>query len=161
MRCPWCGQDDDRVVDSRPAEDAASVRRRRECGACGRRFTTFERAEDVRLLVLKRDGATEPFSRDKLGSGIRKAVAGRPVSSYDVEQMLDRIHARLRKRGPQVTTQMIGAEVLTALRKTDEVAYMRFASVHKDFQGVTDFERELGDLQKREAAKLRRRQARD
>lgn len=157
MRCPWCDTDKDRVVDSRPADGGGAIRRRRECLACGRRFTTFERIEDVGLVVVKRDGSREPFDRRKIAAGIQKAVAGRPVEPGQIEQMVDRIEMRLRRKGPDVTSRQVGAEVLAALQRTDEVAYVRFASVYKDFQGITDFERELGMLlEKKEPAKRRR-----
>jgi transcriptional repressor NrdR len=158
MRCPWCRADDDRVVDSRPADDGGAIRRRRVCRACGRRFTTYERIEDVGLLVTKRDGTTEPFDRGKLESGIHKAFAGRPISPIQVQQMVERIEGRIRRKGPTVTSRQVGAEVLTALQRADEVAYMRYASVYKDFQGTADFERELGLLlEKKEPAKRRSR----
>jgi transcriptional repressor NrdR len=157
MRCPWCDADEDRVVDSRPADGGASIRRRRECGACGRRYTTFERIEEVGLMVLKRDGSKEPFSRDKLADGIRNALADRPVTPAEVEDMVDRIQVRLRRRGPEVSSQLVGGEVLAALRKADEVAYLRFASVYKDFEAAADFERELVSLQKKVPAKRRSR----
>jgi transcriptional repressor NrdR len=157
MRCPWCDADEDRVVDSRPADGGASIRRRRECGACGRRYSTFERIEEVGLMVLKRDGSKEPFSRDKLADGIRNALADRPVTPAEVEDMVDRIQVRLRRRGPEVSSQLVGGEVLAALRKADEVAYLRFASVYKDFEGAADFERELVSLQKKVPAKRRSR----
>jgi transcriptional repressor NrdR len=153
MRCPWCGADDDRVVDSRPADGGSSIRRRRACGACGRRFSTYERVERVGLMVRKRDGATEPFERDKVAAGIGKATKNRPVSPNELEEVVDRIEGRLRRKGPQVTSEQVGIEVLQQLRKLDEVAYLRFASVYKDFQELTDFERELGSLLKREPAK--------
>jgi len=156
MRCPWCDADDDRVVDSRPAERGAAIRRRRECGACSRRYTTFERIEDVGLVVLKRDGSKEPFDREKLAGSIRKALADRQVTPTEVEIMLDRIQTRLRRRGPEIASSLVGQEVLAALRRTDEVAYLRFASVYKEFEGVADFERELVSLQKKEPAKRRR-----
>ena len=143
MRCPWCSADDDKVVDSRPSEAGDAIRRRRECVACGRRFTTYERVEDVGVVVRKRDGGKEPFDRDKLEAGIRKALSSRPVTNLAIDQMVGRIETRLRKKGPEVTSQQIGIEVLSALRKTDEVAYLRYASVYKDFEGVEDFEREL------------------
>jgi transcriptional repressor NrdR len=156
MRCPWCDADEDRVVDSRPADGGAVIRRRRECGACSRRFTTFERVEDVGLVVVKRDRSREPFDREKLAGSIRKALADRPVASAEVEVMVDRIQSRLRRRGPEIASSLIGQEVLAALRRTDEVAYLRFASVYKEFEGVADFERELVSLQKKEPAKRRR-----
>ena len=156
MRCPWCDADDDRVVDSRPAERGAAIRRRRECSACSRRFTTFERIEEVGLVVVKRDGSKEPFDREKLAGSIRKALADRPVTSTEVEIMLDRIQGRLRRRGPEIASSLLGQEVLAALRRTDEVAYLRFASVYKEFEDVADFERELVSLQKKVPAKRRR-----
>jgi transcriptional repressor NrdR len=158
MRCPWCDADHDRVVDSRPADAGGSIRRRRQCLACGRRFTTYERIEGVGLVVTKRDGSTEIFDRDKLEAGIRKALAGRPTSNPQIEQMVDRIEQRIRRKGPDVSSRQLGAEVLSALKRTDEVAYLRYASVYKDFQGIPDFERELGLLgEKREPAKRRSR----
>jgi transcriptional repressor NrdR len=143
MRCPWCNADDDKVVDSRPADESAAIRRRRECLACGRRFTTYERIEEVGLVVRKRDGTKEPFDRDKLEAGIRKALSSRPVTNLAIDQMVARIETRLRRKGPEIRSQQIGLEVLAALRKTDQVAYLRYASVYKDFEGVEDFEREL------------------
>ncbi len=158
MRCPWCDADDDRVVDSRPADTGGAIRRRRECAACGRRFTTYERIEEVGLVVRKRDGLKEPFDRDKVEAGIRKALAGRPVPNLQIDQMVDRIELRLRRKGPEVTTRQVGTEVLATLQRVDEVAYLRFASVYKDFQGITDFERELDlMLEKKEPAKRRSR----
>ena len=155
MRCPWCDADEDRVIDSRPADGGEAIRRRRECAACTRRYTTFERIEDVGLVVVKRDGSKDPFSRDKLAAGIRNALADRPVMPTEVEDMVERIQARLRRRGPEVSSQVVGGEVLAALRKTDEVAYLRFASVYKDFEGAADFQRELVSLQKKVPAKRR------
>jgi len=156
MRCPWCDADDDRVVDSRPADGGAAIRRRRECAACSRRYTTFERIEDVGLVVVKRDGTREPFDRDKLATSIGKALTDRPVTAAEVGIMVDRIQGRLRRRGPEVASSVVGQEVLAALRRADEVAYLRFASVYKEFEGVADFERELDSLQKKEPAKRRR-----
>jgi transcriptional repressor NrdR len=146
MRCVWCGNPDTRVVDSRPSEDGQAIRRRRECPACGRRFTTFERAEGLRLTVIKRDGGREPYDRAKVVGGVVKAIKNRPVSEEEVQRLASRVEEKLRRRGPEVTTQEVGLEVLSALRGIDEVAYMRFASVYKDFQELTDFERELGLL---------------
>jgi transcriptional repressor NrdR len=146
MRCPWCEHDEDRVVDSRPAEGGLAVRRRRECVSCGRRFSTFERVEELGLMVVKRDGIREPYDRDKLLSGLHKSLANRPVSVEQVDKLADRVGKRLRRRGPEVTSQQVGFEVLAGLKRLDQVAYMRFASVYKDFQEITDFERELGIL---------------
>jgi transcriptional repressor NrdR len=153
MRCPWCVHDEDRVVDSRAADGGASIRRRRECGHCGRRFTTYERLEEVGILVVKRDGHKEPFDREKVTSGVHKAIKNRPVSEEQVEALARSVEDELRKKGPVVTSQEVGLATLSALRSLDDVAYLRFASVYKDFQEVTDFERELGLLlQKREPA---------
>ncbi len=140
-------------MDSRTAEAGASIRRRRECLGCHRRFTTFERTESVALTVVKRDGAKQSFDRAKIASGIHKAIKNRPVTEAQVEQLVDRVEEKLRRKGPAVTSQEVGLEVLDVLRKLDDVAYLRFASVYKDFQELTDFERELGLLlQKRDAA---------
>lgn len=142
-------------MDSRPAEQGAAIRRRRECLSCGRRFTTFERMEDVGLVVMKRDGSRESYLREKVVAGIRKAIVNRPVTEEQVAQMADRVEERLRRRGPQVTSQQVGLEVLSQLARLDQVAYVRFASVYRDFQEITDFEREVGTLQKKAPAKPR------
>jgi transcriptional repressor NrdR len=156
MRCPWCGNADDKVVDSRTSEGGAAIRRRRECLRCGRRFTTFERVQQAGLSVVKRDGAKEPFDREKIVAGLAKATTNRPVDDEQILRLAERVEAKLRPKGPLVTTQEVGIEVLSHLRKLDDVAYMRFASVYKDFQELTDFERELGMLlQKRDDARRR------
>ena len=156
MRCPWCGRDDDRVIDSRSVEEGEAVRRRRECASCHRRYTTFERVEELGLSVIKRDGTKEPYRRDKIVAGIEKSLTNRPVTAEQVAAAATRVETRLRRKGPHVTSQDVGLEVLAELKKLDKVAYMRFASVYKDFQEITDFERELGLLlQKREPAKRR------
>jgi transcriptional repressor NrdR len=161
VRCPWCGHPDDKVVDSRSSDGGAAIRRRRECLRCGRRFTTFERAEGISLSVVKRDGAKEPFDRGKVAVGVMKAIKNRPVTEEQVDGLVDRVEEKLRRKGPLVTTQEVGLEVLALLRRLDDVAYLRFASVYKDFQELTDFERELGLLlQKREEAAASRRGAR-
>jgi len=153
MRCPWCGHEQDRVVDSRTTESGAAVRRRRQCLSCSRRFTTFERMEVVGLTVIKRDGAKEAFDRAKLVAGVAKAIKNRPVTEQQVANLADRVEEKLRRRGPAVTTQEVGLEVLGQLRRLDDVAYLRFASVYRDFQELTDFEREVGILlQKRDTA---------
>jgi len=158
MRCPWCGADDDRVVDSRMADAGEAIRRRRHCEACGRRFTTYERIEDVGLVLLKRDGSREPWDREKLEAGIRKALTGRPVTNLQIDQMLDRIQTRVRKKGPEVASSAVGAAALVAMQKIDEVGYLRYASVYKDFQAAGDFERELGLLLEKKVPAKRRRQ---
>jgi transcriptional repressor NrdR len=153
VRCPWCDHKDDKVVDSRPAENGSAIRRRRQCLSCERRYTTFERVEQLGLWVIKRNGTREPYERDKILSGIRKAIVNRPVTEEQVAQLIERVEDRLRRKGPEVASQQVGVEVLAQLAKLDQVAYMRFASVYKDFQGIIDFERELVVLQKREPAK--------
>ena len=157
MRCPWCGRTQDKVVDSRSAERGEAIRRRRECLNCGRRFTTYERVEQLGLVVTKRDGTTEPWDRDKMLSGIRKALVNRPVTEEQVTAMVSKIEERLRRKGPVITSQQIGLEVLSNLQKLDQVAYVRFASVYKDFQEIGDFERELGLLLQKKDAKARSR----
>ena len=147
---------EDRVVDSRPAEGGDAIRRRRQCLSCGRRFTSYERVEQAALIVVKRNGTREPWTRAKLVDGLRKALANRPVTSEQLDKVVSRIETRLRRKGPEVTSQQIGVEVLQNLQKLDQVAYVRFASVYKDFQEVGDFERELGLLlEKRAPAKHR------
>lgn len=157
MRCLWCEADNDRVVDSRLVEQGHAVRRRRECRSCGKRFSTFERIDDAGLVVIKRDGSKEAYDRNKVVLGLRAAIGNRPVDAEQIERTADRVEERLRRKGPEVTTDQVGVEVLARLAKLDEVAYMRFASVYKDFQELTDFERELGLLQKKDrAAKTRK-----
>lgn len=157
MRCPWCGHAEDKVVDSRPAERNEAIRRRRECLSCGRRFTTYERVEQVALSVLKRDGTMEPFDRDKMAAGIRKALVNRPVGEEQLASLLSKIEARLRRKGPEITSQQIGLEILSSLQKLDQVAYLRFASVYKDFQQASDFEREMGILLQKKESRARKR----
>jgi transcriptional repressor NrdR len=147
---------EDRVVDSRPAEGGDAIRRRRQCLSCGRRFTSYERVEQAALIVVKRDGTREPWTRGKLVDGLRKALANRPVTSEQLDKVVSRIETRLRRKGPEVTSQQIGVEVLQNLQKLDQVAYVRFASVYKDFQEVGDFERELGLLLEKRAPAKRR-----
>jgi transcriptional repressor NrdR len=156
MRCPVCGHEEDRVVDSRTAEDGRAIRRRRECEACGNRFTTYERIEQSPLLVLKRGGAREPFDRTKLIAGIRQACKNRPVSPESMEALVDDVVEWVRGTGSGVVPSAdLGREILERLRGLDEVAYLRFASVYKDFKELTDFERELGLLQKKVPPKQR------
>jgi transcriptional repressor NrdR len=142
------------VVDSRSADGGSAIRRRRECLSCRRRFTTYERLEQVGLVVVKRDGHKEPFDRAKVIAGVAKAIKNRPVTDEQVESLAASAEDELRRKGPIVTSQEVGLEILGLLRALDDVAYLRFASVYKDFQEVTDFERELGLLlQKREPAR--------
>jgi len=132
------------------SDDARSIRRRRECEGCGQRFTTYERIEEVPLLVRKRLDETEPFNKEKVISGVRKACKNRPVSEEDMEKLADDLVESIKEQGVgEVQSADIGKEILERLRVLDEVAYLRFASVYKDFQELTDFERELGLLQKK------------
>ena len=149
MRCPACSSPDDKVVDSRTADDGAAIRRRRECLACGRRFTTYERLEEAPLVVLKRSGGREPFRRAKLQAGVLAAAKNRPVTAAQVEALAADVEEVLRLEGPELPSARIGAVVLDRLRALDEVAYLRFASVYKGFEGPGDFEREVGLLTKR------------
>jgi transcriptional repressor NrdR len=155
MRCPSCGEDQDRVVDSRAADAGASVRRRRECQQCGMRYTTFERVEFPELTVRKRSGATEPFDRGKVREGIARAAKGR-VEGEALDRALAAVETALRSNGSrEVTTEQVGLAVLAQLRELDDVAYVRFASVYKDFQGPEDFEKELKSLRKEAPPKTR------
>ena len=149
MRCPSCGNEDTRVVDSRPADGGDAIRRRRECERCEHRFTTYERREP-QLMVRKRSGRLEPFSGLKLASGLSAALADRDVSGSEVQALVAEVESALRAVGPQVSSEEIGHEVLERLRDLDEVAYLRFASVYKDFQDAADFEKEMAELESAE-----------
>jgi transcriptional repressor NrdR len=155
MRCPFCQADDDKVVDSRPADDGVAVRRRRECLACGRRFSTPERVVELPLIVVKRSGQKEPFEREKLQSGIDRAVHGSAVDHAAVEALAAQIEDEVRSEGAEVTSERLGLAVLERLRVLDPVSYLRFASVYKGFEAVSDFEREVGELSKTTAPKRR------
>ncbi|MFH1105549.1 MAG: transcriptional regulator NrdR [Actinomycetota bacterium] len=146
MRCAFCGAEDTRVVDSRPAEGGATIRRRRSCEQCGNRFTTYERREAA-LMVRKRDGRIEPFSADKIRAGVANAVADRDIPAGALDSLVAQVEAFAEDHGPEVTTEEIGRHVLEALRKMDEVAYLRFASVYKEFEGARDFEREMAAME--------------
>lgn len=155
MRCPTCGADDDRVVDSRPSQDGEAIRRRRECRGCGARFTTFERVELPELLVRKRSGDVLPFSRTKVLDGMSRAAKGR-VATEALERAATEVESALRALGlREVTSEQVGLQVLSQLRELDPVAYVRFASVYKDFQGPEDFEKELSSLRKEAPPKAR------
>jgi len=148
MRCPECGQDQDRVVDSRPQPDGDAIRRRRECGSCGARFTTFERIERPPLLVRKRSGAIVPFESSRVLDGMARAAKDRIGRSVLEQTALD-IERTLRGAGRrEVTSEQVGLQVLSRLRDLDEVTYVRYASVYKDFQRPEDFEEELSELRK-------------
>ncbi len=155
MRCPTCSSFEDRVVDSRLADDGGAIRRRRECATCGRRFTTFERIEEAALMVVKRSGDREPFERSKVVVGVRAATKNRPVSDEALDALAGEVEEAMRLLGPEPTSQQIGVAVLDRLRRLDEVAYLRFASVYKGFEDVGDFEREVGLLSKATEPKRR------
>ena len=157
VRCPACGSFDDKVVDSRQADDGSSIRRRRACVDCGRRFTTFERVEEVPLVVVKRDGTREPFDREKVASGVRLAAKGRPIEAGGgdaLESLITAVEDAVRVEGGlEVTSETVGRTVLERLREADAVAAIRFASVYLGFDDVSDFEREVTLLSKRTAPK--------
>lgn len=146
MRCPACGGLRDKVVDSRQATDGATIRRRRECEGCGRRFTTFERLEEVPLMVRKRSGELEPFDASKVAAGVSAACKSRPVDPDQIAELVGGVEDALRSHGREADTDTVGLEVLTRLRALDEVAAVRFASVYKSFDTVGDFEREINLL---------------
>lgn len=155
VRCPFCSADDDRVVDSRLAEDGVAIRRRRECANCSQRYTTFERIEEISLFVVKRSGEREPFAREKILSGVRSAAKNRPVDDQVLEGLVLGIEESMRLLNRDVTSEEVGMATLEALRDIDEVAYVRFASVYKGFEGTEDFAREIGMLVKTTAPKQR------
>ena len=144
MHCPYCRHTDSRVVDSRVTDDGASIRRRRQCPECSRRFTTVETAS---LTVVKRSGATEPFSRAKVLAGVRKACQGRPVSEDDLALLAQRVEETVRASGSaEIDAYEVGLAILGPLRELDEVAYLRFASVYRSFESLADFESEIALL---------------
>jgi len=149
VRCPFCAANDDKVVDSRPAEEANAIRRRRECLVCSRRYTTYERVEELPLLVQKRSGAAEAFDAAKLMAGIERAVSNR-IDAEVLAELVVEIEEDLRAQGPEVRSDEVGMAVLARLRSLDQVAYLRFASVYKGFDDVADFEREVGELRRLE-----------
>jgi transcriptional repressor NrdR len=148
VRCPWCSVDDDRVVDSRVTDEGAAIRRRRECLSCGRRFTTFERVDELPLWVVKRSGDREPFDRAKIVAGVRAATKNRPVTEDEMAELAQRVEDALRERTNEPTSEQVGLAVLEQLKALDDVAYVRFASVYKGFEDLGDFEREVGMLTK-------------
>ena len=147
MKCPFCGHDEDRVIDSRPAEDGAAIRRRRECIGCGARFTTYEKIETLPLLVIKKDGTREPFNRDKLLNGLLKACEKRPVSNEQLMEVLTFVEAQVQNAfNREISSQDIGELVMKKLKEIDEVAYVRFASVYRQFKDVNSFLEELNEM---------------
>ena len=152
MHCPFCRYTDSKVIDSRTTEDGTAIRRRRACPECGRRFTTIETAT---LLVVKRSGVTEPFSRNKVVSGVRKACQGRPVTEDQLAQLAQRVEESIRAAGvAELATHEVGLAILGPLRELDVVAYLRFASVYQAFESLDDFDRAIADLRAAEHAPI-------
>ena len=147
MRCPQCGTRDTRVIDSRDLDDSATIRRRRECASCATRFTTYERVEAARLVLVKRDSTRQEFDKAKLVAGLRKALTRRPVPDGVAEQAADEIEAELRAAGvSEVPSSRVGVLAMEHLRAIDQIAYIRFASVYQSFEGIEDLKREVDSL---------------
>jgi transcriptional repressor NrdR len=147
MRCPSCGERETRVVDSRDLDDSATIRRRRECSACTTRFTTYERVEAARLVVIKRDGSRQEFDRDRLVSGLRKALTRRPVPAGAADAAADAIEAELRSSGAtEIPSSRVGAMAMEQLRAIDQIAYIRFASVYQSYEDLEALKREVDSL---------------
>jgi len=147
MKCPFCGHMEDKVIDSRSSEEGRSIRRRRECLNCHRRFTTYENIEETSLIVIKRDGRREPFDRKKILAGLQKACEKRPISTQRLEEMVDKIEYTLQSRfDKEVESTQIGELVMELLYNLDEVAYVRFASVYRQFKDINQFMKELKNL---------------
>ncbi|HTI39385.1 MAG TPA: transcriptional regulator NrdR [Vicinamibacterales bacterium] len=147
MKCPFCGHLGDKVVDSRESKEGEVIRRRRECLECGRRFTSYERIDEIPYMVIKKDGSRERFERQKLISGLLKACEKRPVSMSSIEKVADRVEGALQdKPEKEISTEEIGAFVMNELRRLDKVAYVRFASVYRHFRDINEFMSELKDL---------------
>ena len=144
MKCPFCGHNEDKVIDSRSSEEGRSIRRRRECLNCKRRFTTYENIEEVNMMVIKKDGRREPFDRKKILAGIKKACEKRPISTQQLEELADKIEYTLQSKfEKEVEATQIGELVMELLYNLDEVAYVRFASVYRQFKDINQFMKEL------------------
>ncbi len=149
MKCPYCTEIDNKVIDSRLSKDGRTIRRRRECIKCGRRFTTYEKLEDVLPMVVKKDGRREPFSREKITEGIKKACQKRPISMTKIEEFVDSLELYFQELGKkEVEGEEIGEKVINALKEWDAVAYVRFASVYRQFRDVGEFMEELEEILK-------------
>lgn len=149
MRCPYCTKLDNKVIDSRLSKDGRMIRRRRECLGCGRRFTTYEKLEDVLPMVVKKDGRREPFDREKISSGIHKACQKRPISMTKIEEFVDGLELYFQELGKkEIESSEIGERVINQLKEWDEVAYVRFASVYRQFKDIGEFMSELEDILK-------------
>lgn len=152
MRCPRCHLDDTKVIDSREADEGAAIRRRRSCTGCAHRFTTYERLEEVPMVVVKSNGTRQPFDRLKIVRGVTAAGKGRPVTADQIEQLAEDVEDELRFAEGDLTSERVGRAVLERLRHLDEVLYLRFASVYKGFDAASDFQRELSLLKKLQKA---------
>ncbi|MBQ7174110.1 MAG: transcriptional repressor NrdR [Lachnospiraceae bacterium] len=151
MKCPYCSSDDTKVIDSRPADDNTSIRRRRQCEACGKRFTTYEKLETMPLMVIKKDNSRESYDRSKIEAGVVTSCHKRPVSTEQISRMIDEIENEVFAMGEkEIPTSVIGEKVMKRLKDMDEVAYVRFASVYREFKDVNTFIDEIGKLLKTE-----------
>lgn len=149
MKCPFCGFDEDKVIDSRPTDEGSAIRRRRECSRCLKRFTTYEKVESVPLMVIKKDKTRQVFERDKLMNGLLRASEKRPVSIDDLEKLIDSVEAQIyNSLKREITSQEIGELVMEKLKELDDVAYVRFASVYRQFKDINTFMDELHKLLK-------------
>ncbi len=150
MKCPYCNEADTKVIDSRPADDNSSIRRRRQCERCGKRFTTYEKLETMPLMVIKKDDSREAYDRSKIEAGILHSCHKRPVSPCQISTMIDEIENQIFNREEkEIPTSVIGELVMDKLKSVDEVAYVRFASVYREFKDVSTFMEELGKLLKK------------
>ena len=148
MKCPYCASLNNKVVDSRLSKEGVSIRRRRECNTCQRRFTTYEKVEEIHPVVVKKDGRREPFQREKIAEGIERACQKRPISVEDIEEFIDSLEQSFQDSGrKEISTTEIGEKVMARLHEWDDVAYVRFASVYRQFKDPDDFVQELKDLQ--------------
>ncbi|MDD3222429.1 MAG: transcriptional repressor NrdR [Clostridia bacterium] len=144
MKCPYCGEADSKVIDSRPAEDGSSIRRRRQCNGCDKRFTTYEKVETIPLIVIKKDNNREPYNRQKIESGILRSCHKRPISANQIEKLVDEIETEIFNREErEISAQDIGGIVMNRLKDLDAVAYVRFASVYREFKDVNTFMDEI------------------
>ena len=146
MLCPYCSNDETKVTDKRDSKD--ETRRRRECLKCGKRFTTYEKIQEVEIFVIKKDERREPFSREKLKTGIIKACEKRPVTGEQIEQAVNYIEEKLKQHGSEVSSRFVGEIVMRKLKQIDKIAYIRFASVYRDFKDVADFKKEIKEVSK-------------
>ncbi|MCI8662790.1 MAG: transcriptional repressor NrdR [Hungatella sp.] len=150
MKCPYCNEGDTKVIDSRPADDNSSIRRRRQCERCGKRFTTYEKLETMPLMVIKKDNTRESYDRSKMESGVIRSCHKRPVSTQQIDSMIDEIENQIfNLEEKEISTSVIGELVMNNLKDLDEVAYVRFASVYREFKDVNTFMEELGKLLKK------------